>query len=529
MSRSMWDFDPAVVLAYVQRIHFDLSSRPVVSEWVRRSRSAVTELGFDQERRLLIEEYATIHHFDFLQTHLVLALPVPDSVGIGALRTRLKGFVSRHGLLTTSFGKRPRADTVERDVLVADLFHSGVAPVGLYEARSASAQSVPIEECHVQALHKDQFGPDVTEAIRHASCQAFDLVAPPLLRALILKGRTSQSLLVLIGDRLIFDWQRLAHVASWVREGACGCALTAYDAPIATRQDARLQKRLVLNAIRFWHEQWSEQLGAPLTSTDLPYSPPPTLLGPSTAFGHQSVIIDAELAAALRGRARTLGTSLEVLIAGSVVAMLYSETRRSHLAIWMELSPGATDCSWRLTNPSHMHVVGVDLASARTVLDIIRTVALAHSAAVPHSGIPLDAVWTAAKRSWLTKAPSVSFVHLGPLTDQRPEPAGADWPLPLFETGPTPPLQVYSWDHGFGIWLGLGYRAERVRDNVAGRMLQVIHRCLSVLGRTDDEQARRADVAPLGTDVFAQPFAQHHRALSGGRSPAVVNQASQEH
>jgi hypothetical protein len=529
MSRSAWGFDPAAVLAFAERIKFGLSAQAVVDEWVRRSRGHATALGFDQERRLLAEEYLATHHFDYSQTHLVLALPLLDSLDIETLRTRLKSFVSRHGLLTTSFGKQPRADTVERDVLVADSFHSGVAAVDLYEARSASAQLVPVEECHVQALHSDPFGSAMIEAIWRASGQAFDLAAPPFLRLVILNQRAAQRLLVMIGDRLIFDWQRLAHVASWVHEGECGCALAAHDAPIASRRDVRRQKRLVLNSIRYWHQQWSEGLGAPLTPADLPYSPPPTLLGASSEFAHQSVIIDTELAAALRGRAPTLGISLEVLIAGAIVAMLYAETRRSRLAIWMEMSPVAPDPSWRLTNSSHMHVVGVDLASARTVLDIIRTVALAHSAALPHSGIPLDTVWIAAKRSWLMKAPPVSFVHLGPPKHDGPRPADPCWPLPLFETGPTPSLQVYSRDNGLDIRLGLGYRPDAVRDNVASRMLKVIRQCLSVLALADDEQGRNTDVAPLGTHFSARPVAQHDRAQPVGRLPALVNETPREH
>jgi hypothetical protein len=492
MGFSQWRFDPAAVLAFAERQLFRETSRAVVKEWVRRSIGAWTELGFDQERRLFVEEYATERHMPFVQPHLVLVRRLTEPLDVAVLQEQLDAFVRRHPLLMAAFRKRPSTEVPEEPVDIPEQFHLGVGPVGLYEAVAARPTAVSVLVRPVASSDLFALDAEVVDAVSAAARAPFDLAKPPFLRAAIVEGRASQKLLVLIGDRLVFDWRRMGCLVAWLHEPRCdaGSLITAPGNSHMARK--RRFRRLVRESLHYWYGQWRDWPKAPWGVFDLPHTLPEPLFNDVARLGHQFVSLPSDLAASLRACAEAMMLPLSVLLGGAVLAMLQEETQRQTLSLWVELLTPLGDTPWRFTTASHFHVVSVDLSRSCSLRDVILAFAVSHAAAASHAMMPVDGLWLAARRSWGSKAPSAAFVHFASTSHFASGCSSTDCPLPLLETHPGLGLQFYSRDSGQDIWIGAVHLATRLSDTSVRQMLSSLSQILALLGREHLARPSRA-------------------------------------
>jgi hypothetical protein len=421
------------------------NTRHVIDEWIVRGGGAGNQLSFDQERRLITEEWAQGHSVPYIQPHLVAAFDLSETVQVADVRRALDALVCRHDALRAVFERTTTAAGHERQDLVRRAHHTGVSIGGLHTKRTERAASIPITQSRVAEAALSPFSEPLYELINAQADEPFDVTRAPLAKALILEGKASQKVLVLIADRLVMDWRSMGILRTEL-EGRW------FEPPAATSQDgavARWSRRATLRrhsgeAIVYWHRRWRDLALAPLSVDDFPFSRLNAGLGPCPC-----ALRSVDLPVTVTRRLRDASERMDVMLLSAVIGALQHATQQSSVSIWTEF-PVRTpqDLSGAIGPFSNLHVVTVEFARCRVIGDIVGQVKRAMALTMEHSGVPLDGVWRAVNDCYLPRITQVSFHHV-----PFESPATASQPListakPLFDSGRQYALQIRSCDDG---------------------------------------------------------------------------------
>ncbi len=308
--------------------------------------------------------------------NMVAALSLQGAVDLDALRAALQQLVQRHEVLRTAFDQDDEGEPVLRIEPAVDL---------LIPVKDVSGMAPQAQRQAVQAVHDGM------------ASQAFDLTAPPLVRACIVRHSATHHVLVLAVHHIAFDgWSH----GVFVREFAA-----LYQA-LAERREPVLPELPVQYAdYAVWHRRrlaqgrqaheaafWRRTLGdAPCLST-LPTDHP----RPARPDGRGDAV-SIELPLALSQQARVLarehGTTLFGVLLASFLWMLHRWTDQDDLVI-------GTDVAGR-PHPDLEGLIGffVNVVPVRSrwmrdasLIDWVRHVGHETVSVLEHQDLPFDQV-----------------------------------------------------------------------------------------------------------------------------------------
>jgi hypothetical protein len=448
-----------------------------------------SDLTPDQERRLLTEEFALSHSFDFLQSHLVITVDVAATTSDGEIQSRFDRTLSRHPALQSTFEAVHGAQLTGRDHSIVQAFHSGVSVTGLHRLQRVPRASSPVTKVR---LSPEQLSPccaSLIALVLKESPRPFALDAEPLIRATIVDGDPRLRLVVLTADRLVADWPSMAIICGELADSHLSAPAKEIPwRPPRTQRSGALGRRYA-QAIRNWAQLWASDPPEPVASDDLLFALPDDYER-SLLFGIKVLDLPSQLVAALRRAAKQMGITVKDVLLGATVAVIQHATQRSTVSLWTEFRFGEVGAVGAL---SHLHVLTARLTSATSPWDAVTTARDAAAKADEDSQVPLDLVWRARQECLLPRNGYISFQHV----DARRGNEGTNGSLciwPLLDSIPNLELQVRSCDDGVGIVVYLNYRRYKFSDGSASTILADLHDTLVALARSVPSRGSAATV-----------------------------------
>src|ERR1700733_9958402 len=184
------------------------------------------DLSYDQERRVLLEEWTVLQSVPFVQPHLVLGVPLAAAIRPSAIDDTLKEIITRHAALRRTFAATGQIQTFERHKRVGDAALSRVSVSGLHRSQVSGSVSAETNElARWGPSGADELG-GLGDVIWAEGSRPFDTATGPLVRASILRAdRGDGQLLLISADRLVADWDTVAKIASLL---ACKGAMARF-------------------------------------------------------------------------------------------------------------------------------------------------------------------------------------------------------------------------------------------------------------------------------------------------------------
>ncbi len=484
--------EPSELVQLVDRLRFDAGRSSLAKEWVNRRAAAAQALSYEQERRLVADEWIAEHSGPLYQPHLILTMAVPQPVETAEIQRALNRLLVRHAALRSWFERTVTHSTTERQSMLREAFHSGVIPSGLHHVRFASQMSMPLTHATIK-VEGPAGAAAVFETVVADLSKPFDFATPPLIRGALIESPADGRLLAVAADRLVADWWSMTLLASELARDLSGMAPRAQPPPaivVPSRRQRRLAIRQTRTSMSYWRDRWNGGQIQPVTCEHLVSSLPQSDLGPGSLAG-SSVSLPAAQARALRDVARTTGEGLDDLLLTAVVTALQHATQRTSVSIWTERRQVALMSSPWLFGPcSTAHALFVPFVRARSVWDGLRAVREARRDAAIHEEIPLELIWRAARTGPLHRTGGIAFQYL------RFDPSAQDGlvvvPWPLADTDPAIGLQFIAVDAGSNISMSAAFGRGRLPRATVDTLLADVVDLLGILAAGSGYQSRQA-------------------------------------
>jgi len=427
--------------------------------------SAGTILAFDQERRLLSEEWARDQSVRNIQRHLSVAVTLREEISIQQIETALNHVVAGHKPLRSTFAAVPGASSLHRSRIVADSYHSGVSIGGLHHVKCQSEAAITVTEATVHPTDS------LIDAVHRESETPFDLGSAPMLRGAVLKNE-SDRLLILTADALVVDWASMSSLLLELRAEVCGHERQPKSQPQrAHRPPSVLQYR---EALTHWKTEWKELGLRLLDSEDFPYALPESFFG-GPLRGTARLVLGQGLSEGLRRLTDRNGRGLTCTILTAYAIALQHATQRTTFSIWTDFRQPAGG----IGPYSHSHAVTLAPAEADCFDEVATSVQSSIEAVRRFQHIPLDLVWRSVEKCPVPKTGQVSFQHVELRGDKTVGDIGSDaWPLS--DTDPRMSLLLRSYDNGLNIGLCANYAAPRFRAESIRALLAAAHDVLAL-------------------------------------------------
>ena len=498
-------------LRMTSRRHIDRTRDRLLSDWIERRAVPDLSLSFDQEKRLVEEEWAGRRSFVYEQQHLAVAFALRAGFNAETASARLNRLIARQSALRMTFHRSAAPEPTSRERILHAARVSGIWTSGLHYHRSSPTASIslqtvsldhlPTPEGVVAVLAEDIFGPFNTET-------------GPLLRAALIVDRADRHLLLLTLDRLASDWSSVAVIRSELEEQTESA--TGGGGRSRRQRVPRIDPDSALASAHYWSNVWSQT--APLTTTDLPFSLPDVVV--KRRFGCRTRLLPAEAVEALRRASAVDGHRVSTLLLSAVVCVLHHATRKRHLAIWSEFRASEiTPQSSMVGAFSTAHILAFNLTHVVSAQTLITEVERAVSATHEHQNIPLDLVWRLQGRSFLhrqSRPSHLSFQHLVFESPRVDSVILETWPL--LATDRRRGLQFISFEERDRIGLVATYDTSTLRESAIDDLLDDVALLAADLAHTSlggppgelgygDSDAGRQTAGT--TSVVASVFGNH--------------------
>jgi hypothetical protein len=458
------------IIALDDRLAFERRAGQVAKA-LAIEKSRPDSLNCEQERRLIIEEWARAHNSAFVQPHLVLAIIFNRRIRQAEAKAALDDVLRRHRRLGVAFEPNVGQTSPERAKCLGDAIHSGVSLGGLHRRSPSLCSSAPTTEELTDEDLRTPYHSSLVGLISAWASEPFDLSRAPLIRSVVLTSN-DRCLWVIAADRLVADWWTMLGLHADLEAFVGGSTSLRHDTVFRSPNGSRraLQRR-AFQALRHWKAEWCGAVGGPITVSDLPTAMPASELGPS-AFRCEAIEFGAELTARLRVAATVLGESVAILLTSALVTTLQHATQKTHVSIWTEQRfAGLSEAADSMGPLSNYHLLTVDLTTSESVVETVRAVAIARARSGPHTFVALDAVWRA-----MSRCPTVrSGGHIAHQHHERRSSVDGGAPLtqlfPLFDTDSSWALQLHSTDDGARITFVAAYASSRFQKAAVRALL----------------------------------------------------------
>ena len=476
----------------------DLHMEAAIADWARRYFAQHVSVSFDQEKRLLAEEWATRHFFSYDQAHLVVALTCSGAVTADVLRESLDATLARHRSLRVVFHQNGSVAGRARESVLHSVRASGVSTPGLYHQRTAGVATVPVVDRKIAMASFED--PDDLRKVIPDSIKPFDLTSSPLLLATLFADGRVTRVLTVAADRLVADWHSMGLVSSEIDSAQARAELghsSTFTRP--TRRARAVLKRECADTIGYWWSQWSRAM--PLSIDDFPDAlPDPAVRGP---WHLASVALPSALVAVLNDLATKLDGGLEFLILCGVLVALHHRTQRTVLSVWMEFRQSSASAN--MIGPfSTSPLITVDLAYVKSTADLAREVAKVIGDARRHQDVPLEVVWRAMNKSRIHRASSPGQISFRHVTFARRTNLAASMfteARPLIETDRRMGLQIQSYEDDGKMGIVAAFDAARLPTERVSALLDDVTSILCLLAGGIEHNDTTGSQGPSSRDI----------------------------
>jgi hypothetical protein len=443
------------------------------------AQSSGTSLSFDQERRLLAEEWAQEHLAVVSQPHLGLAVRLrKPNVPTGRIEAALTFAVTRHRAFRTRFLAAESLSPQRRSQVIARAFHAGVSVGGLHRMDTGC-------DVHLTVLEQSVKPGALDTAISREIARPFLLGTAPLMRGTILTDGDDKYL-ILAADRLVADWPSMSFLLADIDDSLLG---GAFAPPRAAHKVPALQPYQLRASAAHWKTTWQDLGVQLLLSDELPFPVPGSWVGPGV-IGSSRLVLERRRAEATRQLAAAIGVGLPIItLAAASIALLHAAQRAS-MALWIDLRRPSVGDVGAL---SQSFAIEIDLGDSKSFTDAAKSVQASMVLAARHSEVPLDLIWRMTGTCGIPKAAQISFQHVVVRNPDRRVSFGSEaWPA--VDSDPSMGLALRSYEDGRDIGMCANYSASRFAPESIDQLLaacdDVLSGALQEAGMSEDSVGR---------------------------------------
>ncbi|WP_027171574.1 non-ribosomal peptide synthetase [Methylobacterium sp. 10] len=486
----------------------DFSRLPIVAGDEEAGGERVAPLSYAQERLWLIGRMGG----DAALLHIAGGLDLAGPLDRGALARALDALVARHPALRTGFQS---GETDEVEAVTAAIVATSLREVSL------EAEDRTLAEERVASLSREE------------ARRPFDLAAPPLLRAVLVRMEAERHVLLLTMHHLVSDGRSVEILlADLMRLYAAGEESGLPPLPIAYADYARWQRDwLEAGELERQLGWWRDRLGAAESVIPLPTDRPrpavQSFRGAAVDFA-----VDADVAARLEILARQAGATTAMVLLAILSLVLRRYTGEADLRIGVPVAnrnrPETEGLVGLFVNTLAIRVV-VDPGAS--VLDHVRVVRDAMVDAQGHQDLPFERLVEALQtRRTVSHTPVVQVMHShrveGPsrftVGDLVVSPFGRGTGNVQFDLV----LETVA-EAGGALRGSFGYARDLFQRDTMERMRDGF---LTLLRGAVEETGRRVDALPLvpasSLAALSSPYADG-MPLSEALVPALIGEAAQ--
>jgi hypothetical protein len=358
-------------------------------------------LAFNQEKRLLLEEWARARSISYIPFTIPLILDFRGAFNLPALIAALKALVRRHAVLRTAFVPSRCKPAVERQARLDAFATTGIFMAGLYKQVILPEAELRPDIRALASSGEDAVHSEIESIAVAALSDDFEFAQPPLMRATVL-GIGARHFLIIVIHHLVADLWSLKILREEVTRlyayyqgaGSYPPLPSGTYADFVASQHARLNSAAFEGAIEFWRQQFSAFASAHLYFRDFPFaSPPPAQQG--FQCERQTLRINPGRAERLRAFARQFRVTSYVLFLAGLTTLLHRCTGKPAVAVWGNFLNRSRETERLIGWFANTHFMAIDYSDDPAVDQLLRRVRGVVFQALDHQEIPLAALWPA--------------------------------------------------------------------------------------------------------------------------------------
>jgi len=406
-------------------------------EWVAinpAQRSTDLEVSFNQERRLLFEEWIrglsgpTTKRF--LPYNIPAAFRLTGALDSRALELALREVIRRHAALRATFSPALQTNPTERRAALEKHARTGVPPSGFYKQSAHELCEFAIRN---EAL--DNLDDEKSRAIIDAEMEAsFDYQRTPLLKALLLRQDAETSLLLLTIHHLAADLWSLSILRQ---------ELSAIYAHFADNEPYRLpnlsiqypdfcewqQKEYPLSgefdlSFDYWRKQWSEYAGNEPKLEDIHFALPKRE-GFAAATDRQVIALRPDELNRAEEIARRFKTTCHGVFLTALAVLLHAYTAKRHIVIWQffanRIRPETQHLIGWFANP---HAIGLKIDPDGMAADLLQEAKKLLLGSMTHQELPIPLLWRTLGQRLCHEGPRIIYESIRDLDTNDAPPLG---------------------------------------------------------------------------------------------------------
>lgn len=335
---------------------------------------------FNQERRLVLEEYLQNRGVKIPPFHIQMGMELEGPVNLSTMERALNGIIDRHSALRTAFRATMEMPYMLRKINLKYFGQTGIAVPGMYIQHVYDDVKTRIEVKNVHKIEADRRKQHVRDILDHSLLMPFDYNAPPFMRAFMVEIRKNVKWLILVINHLIADMWSVGILLHELISIYCGeeygisYSLNPINTPF---HEYAMKQRLLANGngfnreMRYWASQWDYYEEALLQRSESENIFSKGLDKSSVESQSKSIVIGYESLMDINREASRFKMSAYVIFLSSMMLVLSKYTKRKKIALMVNCANRATtDVQHTIGWFATTHILGVEFGTGDKPRDI---------------------------------------------------------------------------------------------------------------------------------------------------------------
>jgi hypothetical protein len=377
---------------------------PIRHQIQRVSPNSRLPVSWNQEKRLLVEEWAQIHSVRLAAFNVPSTFRLTGDLDTAALEDGLNRIIQRHSILRSVFFPAPDVSLDDRATRLRRFAQTGIVEPGLFEQAVRHDAILPF---HVRTIDTDALSTTTKESrlrdiVEEELEGPFDHDVPPMMRAVLVNMAPKEHLLLLVMDHLVSDLWSLRILRRELRllyaHSLQGGTNPLPELPLqfsdfAAWQQEQLHTHYFDRAVDYWRKQWETYESAQLNYGDFPLALPKPA-DATMAVAVELVELDSEESQKIRTFARRASVTLHTLFITVFTVLLQRYSGKDRIAVWTNFAnrPGQ-DTQNVIGWFTNSHIIGVSLTPDQSALHLLGQVRGVVLEAHEHQEIPTALLW----------------------------------------------------------------------------------------------------------------------------------------
>jgi myxalamid-type nonribosomal peptide synthetase MxaA len=439
---------------------------------------------FNQERALLAKEIARQQSLEVPPSLVRLGIRLRGRLDCVVLKLALREVLSRHEGLRARFFANLALPPAEREARLNIFARTGLFWPGMHLQSISRFCDLEVETHDLSSLEPTLRHVETQQLCNRFAERPMRYDEPPLIRAHLIKLDEYEHVLVIVVDHIVVDAWSLRLVfeelsSFYSHFAGTGCiSLTGPTLPYSdfALWEAKASEKGEFSAdVTYWREQWVNFGGARVSFDDLPFAMPAPPR-PTFSFGNEILTLGPSVSRQIRDFAANCRASVHMVFLTAYSILLNRITNNERLAIWGHFANRVrAELRQTVAPVFNSHIIGVDLSSDPTGLDLLDQVRSAVLGAYAHQSLPLPELWRQLK-CHPRNCDAIVLLDSRRLQASGPIKAGRELEmeriiLPATEMPRFSNLGMYITGTADGMGMQLRFSKDRFRDGRVRRLL----------------------------------------------------------